>query len=951
MDDFRAIEPITRIKFLKFVTRTGLLTLALGSVLTARCFGLGSELLTNPGFENAYTGGHSEAGYAIDHTPLGYSTYKGAADEAVFANGKDYQWIDAELIPGEKARTGKRCLKINGSWHFPYDDPRVKQDTGYTITSIDRNAYYLFQCWYRTEGVVDADVEIRLLHQVKGSTSFFWADQAFFGPSEEWTQVSMVMRPFKSSEAPFAYSSDSFNGTEEVRTSLGLISSPGAVYFDDLSFRKLDMNNAADRLVFAPNSYDVPTPSTSGSKPSFPATDFYTVQRDSRGTWWFVRPEGTPTWLIGVNNVEDPGDANPILSKWIADHYSDGSYRDAMTAKLREWHFTASDTNDTAGSTRSTRGYFKYFDFSNSSYVKTAHRMKTAGGGVWRPDDGAAMADPYNTDWQVLTREKVMAMTAKELSDPEFVGYYTANGIAFENMYEAIWSTACAAEFVNFLKQRYSTAKQVASAWSSKYVTFSFSSWDSIYENRAKITIHGYDDSASLRQDLYDFEKKVWQDYAKFTVGLIREREAQVFGSDATGMPLKKHLICTNRYPFNGYPNRMQPSLDRHIDALAELQKQRPGYYYDILALTHYPGKANIPTHKSVQNMAYLESLSKKMDLPVMAAEFGLGGEDWDYPTHARWRDRTNGSQAERGAAYRKFVYTLAQQNYYIGAFWYQWFDGIYSSAGPTPIDPSNAAYDGRNSGIVNSQNEPYTDFVNEMSAANEVIGRATRQNIGGTESFDWDTAGGWPPPTPGTPSLYYYAPQQKFYMAWQPSHADDLSQYVIYGSDQANYGFSALKTLSASLPLADVTSCVKSHMRVAARDKELNESSWSEVAESYATQSVTEPTIVLPKRGDSVQPGETFSVIWLPPDTARQVQVTISSSEPVEGTILARADSTANSGWVELTVPSSIPPGTQLRVMIVSTDGAEPPIEMSSPVFYAGDAPKQNAAQHWEFY
>ncbi len=936
----------------------------------ARAWALGANVIVNGSFEESSTECHVDSMYAIDKAPSAWSLV-GEDDDYEWTRGVDYEWIDGELMPWESIRHGKRCIKINGSWNVGTSGPRIMNDKLCVPRNLDSSKYYLFQCWYRTVGVEHADFIVRIDHysnypeNPSSSPSWIWRKKQQFTPSVQWKQVSMVIRPFQAGDAPFAYDSEeypNFNGSDAFRVALGLNNSPGSLYVDDISLRPFDPDSSLDQFIFPPNAYQVDPPTVDANRPVFSPSDFYTVRKDNRGTSWIVRPDGDPVWLIGVNNVEEPTERNPIMQSWIDSNYASiDDYTEDSRIKLDEWHFTAESYNDTPGSKRFGRADIKFFSFSGSSWVKSAMRMKKANGSTWKPGGGDGhLADPYNPDWQARARQEVWEnLSDSKLSDPEFFGYYTDNLAPVMHLYQGIWSDHCAPVFTEFIKGRYNTPQDVAAAWSSHYHTFQFSQWDDIYDAREEVTIHGFDDSPALIQDLIDFEKKVWKDYARVVCGLLREREAAVFGADKDGVPFKKHLIFTNRLSFNGMPNDSQWWIERLFDAYGELNAEIPGFYFDIAAFNHYPGSGHLPTHKAFRNMAFLEDLNRRSGLPAFASEFAVGASDTEFPTTSRWSDRTIDTQADRGLAYQNLLYTWSRLHFYVGGMWYQWFDGIYDTDGHSQnpniqsYDPIDPAYDGRNSGLVDPHNQPYQDFIAKVQETNLLLKQTSRANAVGVLDFPWDTAGGYAPVTPNEAKIYHFVPNNTHYLTWSPSTSTDVWNNIIHASSYTNRDFTEASNLGP-VALYELPPQPSPYYRVSVRDAPQNDSIWTDVIHLQNAQSLQQPILLEPLGGQTVRRGDKFVTRWLPPAPGQSVSIRIERLVNGSYETLLTTDWMDNSGFHETILSDNLPDGVQMRVVLFggTWDGSSFQSESDLFTYVNPDlTSSQNGVRFREFY
>lgn len=94
---------------------------------------------------------------------------------------------------------------------------------------------------------------------------------------------------------------------------------------------------------------------------------------------------------------------------------------------------------------------------------------------------------------------------------------------------------------------------------------------------------------------------------------------------------------------------------------------------------------------------------------PILVAEFAFRAENSGLPNTQGAGPKVP-DQATRAAAYRKFVTDLESLPEAVGYQWFEWCD-----------EPKQGRFDGENSnyGLVNIDDQPYTQFVSAVKAAN----------------------------------------------------------------------------------------------------------------------------------------------------------------------------------------------------------------------------------------
>ena len=616
---------------------------------------------------------------------------------------------------------------------------RFRLDSGSAI-DIDADGYYRFSVCYLTNNVEEGQTAVEL-DQFNGSS--FIESRIYNLPSvSSWTEFVAYFRPIRAEDRGF----DGVD-TTKLRIKLGVISSLGTARFDNVSLTRVSWSeyDANQPLTtFTPDTLTARRQSPGNVANSL---NTFTVKKVN-GSWWFFRPDGTPFWYRAIENPFLIGTMHPEMYFNLPSNFKEGgrtnlSYRMDTLERMGDLGFNASAITDgQVDYTVHPNGecYVHYFAPDAGDEYSTSYLLVDKNGNP--PDETKPMPDPYNPSFRSWLRSYYRGQL-DDLGDrfaeggqshPDFAGYFTDDEMGVVHLERYIWSTYASAAFVEFVQSRYSTIQDVNAAWSSQYATFNMSSFSDITksENKAKIIKHHLDDP--LAPDLEDFVRQLLREYYTLQCSILREYEVEKLGdSNNDGIADQKHMIFTNRFIGSKHPYRWTPDLELAVEVIGELNSERPGYYFDVLAVNAYPGDQMFEGVMSHDNFDLLESLAESADLPLLVSDFGVHGRDAGFPTGSTyyedfgWFYRSVDSQADRAMCYDKMVRQWASSPYIVGAQWFQWTDVMQSKNGPlqTPVDTGSKYFRGRNSGVVDENNAFYTELANQMIATNAAIDAA----------------------------------------------------------------------------------------------------------------------------------------------------------------------------------------------------------------------------------
>ena len=118
--------------------------------------------------------------------------------------------------------------------------------------------------------------------------------------------------------------------------------------------------------------------------------------------------------------------------------------------------------------------------------------------------------------------------------------------------------------------------------------------------------------------------------------------------------------------------------------------------------------------------MALLQYLYDQTNRPLLIGEWSFHAKESNIPLD-QWGGKIVETMHDRAAAYEMAMKSWSYLPYMVGAHFYKWGNGY----GPV------GRYRGRNSGVVNDQNEPYQPFVELITQTNHDVLNAKRRPDG----------------------------------------------------------------------------------------------------------------------------------------------------------------------------------------------------------------------------
>jgi hypothetical protein len=469
---------------------------------------------------------------------------------------------------------------------------------------------------------------------------------------------------------------------------------PGKVTsLDDLRLRVAAEERALAELV-PPAGRDRFGGSTAG--PKFAATGFFRVERDARGYWWFVTPEGSPFWSLGttgarVGSINDTaqvagrehlfaalpersspawfegrqtnttGDVflqgNVHFYRWnvLRKYGSFEAWRDRVLTRWERWGLNTLGSWSDELMLAQTR-------IPHTRFLRARAELP---GVVWHH----GVPDVWDPAWERAVDEEFARDTAGRRDDPWLVGYFVDNEGPWRNLRLLDFPATAPLRKVwrDHARERYVTIAAFNASWGT-----AFTEWSEVEGLKAAQVPA----SGEARDAMTAFEA-VYADRYAATVKRLLRRHAP------------NHLYLGCRFVRNAPDAAIVAAIGRHVDVLSVNCYSRvpePGQFGEWHRMSG--GK------------------------PILIGEFHTPLESPRQlpPPYQAF------PEAEREAIFGEFIDTWIRQPWSVGCHWYQHADQ----------PPTGRHTDGENQtvGLVDITDTPHEHMVRAFRAAAERIYR-----------------------------------------------------------------------------------------------------------------------------------------------------------------------------------------------------------------------------------
>ena len=389
----------------------------------------------------------------------------------------------------------------------------------------------------------------------------------------------------------------------------------------------------------------------------FAAPGYFRVEQKA-GVWWFVDPSGQLVISAGVDNVSYEGDLiRGTTTHPYFDHVSKLYSSQDAWAKTEIGRLRSWGFNNLGAWTTP-------FLFSYKMPYTVILDIGTRSGADWLK---GTPLDVYDPRFEKTASDIARKECAPRAHDPYVLGYFSDNELRWgpdwrdkQNMLSMYLNLPANApgrqHAIAFLKKKYSgQIADLNKAWGLHASSFETLPTD------AK--------TKAFEADNSDFLGMVAQRYFEVCAHAIHAADGN-------------HLYLGAK--FAGMPP----------DAVL-----RASHVADVVSVDTYDFDPR-PSVKHIYELA---------QRPILVAEFAFRAENAGLPNTQGAGPKVP-DQAARARAYRTFVTQLESLPEAVGYQWFEWCD-----------EPKQGRFDGENSnyGLVNIEDQPYTEFVNAVKTAN----------------------------------------------------------------------------------------------------------------------------------------------------------------------------------------------------------------------------------------
>jgi len=397
--------------------------------------------------------------------------------------------------------------------------------------------------------------------------------------------------------------------------------------------------------------------------------------------WWLITPEGHPAWSNGVNHATPTGDVNAVTGEQAyatttaAAYASPEAWAEATASRLQGWGI------NTVGA------------WSDDDLLRpwlSATPILNLSGGDWQ---SGSVADWYDPAWEASVEATVAAVVVPRADDPNVLGWFLDN----EGRWGPDWRGQATLLQLYLQTDAAAPGKQAA-------VAFLLDRLGGVEGVNGALGT-AYADEAAMRADTgaWDaLDADAPGPAADLTTAWLQATADRYFSVTTSAIRAAdpNHLILGNR----------------EVSVLTRLEVyQAAAPYVDVLSINNYtfqPGVdvAAIALSGAIDPADAFAALHAEVDLPVLISEFGFRAADSGLPNTWPPIYPTLDTQSERAAAAAAYIEQAQQTSWIVGQHWFEWVD-----------EPMDGRFDGEdnNWGLVNEQDEPYTELTEAMRAVN----------------------------------------------------------------------------------------------------------------------------------------------------------------------------------------------------------------------------------------
>jgi hypothetical protein len=387
------------------------------------------------------------------------------------------------------------------------------------------------------------------------------------------------------------------------------------------------------------------------------AEGYFRVEQRS-GVWWFITPSGDLTLSIGVNNISYRGDVINGTTRHPYFENISKVYPNKETWAQPELKRLSLWGFNTIGS------WSDPVVWSRTMPYTVILDLAARSGADWLR---GMPVDVYSPRFQATAQKIAKEECAPHATDPKLIGYFSDNELRWgpdwrgkQNMLAMYLNMSSKApgrqHAIDFLKKRYSgEIQKLNQAWGVHVSSFA--------------DVPSDNGTAAFGADNSEF------------LGMVAQRYFQVCARAIHGAD----------------PN--------HLYLGAKFSEAPPD---PVIIASHSADVVSVDIYK-FDPRPVVKHIYKLAQRPVLVAEFAFRAEDSSLP-NTKGAGPKVPNQAERARAYANYVKWLESLPEAVGYHWFEWCD-----------EPKEGRFDGENSnyGLVNIHDQPYTQFVKAVTAAN----------------------------------------------------------------------------------------------------------------------------------------------------------------------------------------------------------------------------------------
>ncbi|WP_245608329.1 glycoside hydrolase 5 family protein [Thermococcus guaymasensis] len=399
-------------------------------------------------------------------------------------------------------------------------------------------------------------------------------------------------------------------------------------------------------------------------------TGYFRIEKIN-GVFWLVDPEGYIFISKGVNAVNYLGDHSPKLGyspyyiNVIKKYGGAEGWINVTTQRFVEWGF------NTIGAWSSPELH-EYLPYTLLLDIGSQYGFN------W---EHGTIPDIFSPNFEEYVEKAVSFKVKPVKDDPLLIGYFTDNELRWGPDWRS--SNHLLDDFiklpadapgkkvaVDVLKEVFNGSIETI----NEVLGTNYTSFDELLGYTGDLPSTG-----PFNEARREFVRRYAERYFSVVVGAIRKVDPN-------------HLILGPRFAVSPF---IRPP---------EIVFEVAGKYVDVISLNLY--------NFQIAPKEYLNRIYELSGKPIMITEFSFRARDSGLPNTVG-AGITVDTQKERAKYTRRFITSFMELPYAVGYHWFKWSD-----------EPKEGRFDGENSnyGLVNNEDEPYTEMVEMFKSLNREI-------------------------------------------------------------------------------------------------------------------------------------------------------------------------------------------------------------------------------------